>query len=68
MSYLFLIIAFIFSSLANVLLKIKAGQGFQWKGLTLLNLFRLILFFSKLISLALNFTFYFWPEKIPLSV
>jgi small multidrug resistance pump len=70
MSYLFLIMAFIFNSSANVLLKLKAGQGFQWKGLGLFELFTAnLVFLTSLLLFALNFVFYFLALKnIPLSM
>jgi small multidrug resistance pump len=70
MSYLFLIIAFIFNSSANVLLKLKADQGFQWKGLSLFELVSAnLVFLTSLFLFALNFVFYFLALKnIPLSV
>jgi small multidrug resistance pump len=70
MSYLFLVIAFIFNSSANVLLKLRAGQGFQWRGLGPLELVSAnFVFLASLFLFALNFVFYFLALKnIPLSV
>lgn len=70
MSYVFLIIAFVFNSSANVLLKLRAGQGFQWKNLSLFELITAnFVFLASLSLFGLNFIFYFLALKnIPLSV
>ncbi len=69
-SYIFLVLAFTLNSLANILLKVKAIDGFSYKNQ---NLMQIVTnnyhFFLALFLFALNVVFYFLALKnLPLSV
>ena len=69
MSYIYLVLAFILNSLANILLKIGASKGLVFHGVSLATITSNLNFIVGLFFFALNALFYFLALKtIPISV
>ncbi len=59
MAFIYLVIAFILNSLANILLKINANAGFKFTGINWSTISGNYFFFFGIILFAVNVIFYF---------
>jgi multidrug transporter EmrE-like cation transporter len=69
MSFIYLITAFSFNAIANILLKVQARAGLKFEGFNLVTLKNNWLFLLGLFLFATNVIFYFLAlRNIPISV